>query len=86
VTRSNSTTDDPPISDDVLKARDIYKSLEEDPSFNLEKAQNKYREVFGISHDQGSLDEEYIALVRKHFGYAPLCWPPPLGYMHAGLS
>jgi hypothetical protein len=70
VTRSNSTTDRSPMSDDVLKAREIYKSLEEDPSFTLEKAKDKYQEAFGIPHDHGSLDDEYMALVRKHFGQA----------------
>jgi hypothetical protein len=69
VTRSNSTTDRSPMGDDVLKAREIYKSLEEDPSFTLKKAKDKYREVFGISPDHGNLDREYVALVRNHFGH-----------------
>ena len=77
MTSSNS----PPMSDDVLKAREIYESLEEDPSFSLEKAQDKYRKVFGISHDHGSLDGEYIALVRKHFGY-----PRPFTRIDADVS
>jgi hypothetical protein len=72
VTRSSLRTDSAPMSDEILKARNIYKSLEEDPSFSLKKAKDKYREVFGISHDHGSLDKEYIALVRKHFGYPRL--------------
>jgi hypothetical protein len=70
VTRSNSRTSSSPLSDDVLKARDIYKSLEEDPSFNLTKAHAKYLELFGVSHADESIDEEYIALVRQHFGYS----------------
>jgi hypothetical protein len=72
MTRSRSRTERARMSDEVLKARDIYKSLEEDRSFTLRNAHAKYREAFGISHDHGGLDQEYIALVRKHFGYPRL--------------
>jgi hypothetical protein len=78
VIRSTSPPARSPMSEDVLKVRDIYERWRTDPSFTLAKARAKYLELFGISHNHKRINDEYISQVLTQFGYARLfSWTGP---------
>src|SRR5262249_8263129 len=56
------------MSAGVRMVRAIYELLQIDPSFTLTKARAKYREAFGIRHDDESIDKEYMWCVARHLG------------------
>jgi len=57
------------MSNEVSAGRRIYDELQNDPSYTLTKARAAYREAFGVPHNHKSIDEQYINLVKHHFGF-----------------
>lgn len=61
-----------PMSNEVLAARRIYERLQSDPSFTVTRARAAYREAFGVSPDDPSIDMKYAERIVGHLGYARL--------------
>jgi hypothetical protein len=72
-------------------ARQIYERLHSEKRFTLAKARSDYKDIFGMSHDDQAIDEEYRHLFDDHLdsddGLVPLpLWLTLALYLREGMG